>query len=109
MAKFLATVGLLLSPLAAALSQSAGLGIYFENGDQDTALLKLDYATYRATYNSTYDVSLTYCSFCGITLTQGLPYVGIYLQEHSLRSTTSWELEMGKTGRSFEDYRSAGW
>jgi hypothetical protein len=57
MIKFLAFVNLLLSPLTAAFSDSAGLGVYFENENQDTALLKLDYATYRATYNSTYDVS----------------------------------------------------
>jgi hypothetical protein len=58
MAYFLAIVSLFLSPFAAAILDSAALGIYFENGNQDTALLKLDYATYKATYNSTYDVSL---------------------------------------------------
>jgi hypothetical protein len=56
MAKALMLLGLLLSPLVVAAN--SGLGVYFENGNEDVALLKLDYATYRATYNATYDVRL---------------------------------------------------
>jgi hypothetical protein len=55
MIKFIA-VALLFQPLVLALSDSSGLGIHFENDNQDAPLLKLDYATYRATYNETYDV-----------------------------------------------------
>lgn len=50
-------VGLLLQLLVSATVASGNLGIHFEDGNQEAPLLKLDYATYRATYNETYDVS----------------------------------------------------
>jgi hypothetical protein len=57
MAQFLKFAGLALLPLATALPSSAQLGVYFEAGNQDEPLLKLDYGTYRGKYNSTSDVS----------------------------------------------------
>jgi hypothetical protein len=48
--------GLFFQPLVSAAVGNGNLGIHFENGNQDAPLLKLDYATYRATYNETYDV-----------------------------------------------------
>jgi hypothetical protein len=48
---------LLLCSLVSALSNAADLGITFENDSQDSALLKLDYGTYRGVYNATTDVS----------------------------------------------------
>ncbi|KAE9961333.1 hypothetical protein BLS_002475 [Venturia inaequalis] len=51
-------LGLLLQLLVvSATATGERLGIHFENGNQDAPLLKLNYATYRATYNKTYDVS----------------------------------------------------
>lgn len=54
MLAFFLLLGLVLQPNVSAVGS---LGIHFENGNQDAPLLKLDYATYRATYNETYDVS----------------------------------------------------
>jgi len=53
--------GLLCCSLVTALPSSTGLGVYFENGNEETALLKLDYGTYRAIYNATSDVSSRFC------------------------------------------------
>ena len=39
-----------------ALADKTELGVSFENDRQETALLKLDYATYRGYYNSSSDV-----------------------------------------------------
>lgn len=50
-------LGLFFQSLAYAATTKSSLGIHFENGQQYAPLLKLDYATYRATYNETYDVS----------------------------------------------------
>jgi hypothetical protein len=62
MAGYLKVFGLLqlLLPVAFASPLSSNFGISFENENQDTALLKLDYATYRGVYNSSTDVS--FCS-----------------------------------------------
>lgn len=56
-------LGLLFQVFVSAALGSAELGIQFENGDQDVPILKLEYATYRATYNETYDVSNTFSTF----------------------------------------------
>lgn len=50
-------LGLLFQPLVCAVTAGESLGIHFDNGNQDAPLLKLDYATYRAVYNETFDVS----------------------------------------------------
>jgi hypothetical protein len=49
-------LGLFFQSFVCAAVGAGDLGIYFEDGIQDVPLLKLDYATYRATYNETYDV-----------------------------------------------------
>lgn len=54
MAKFM--LSLLLCCIVAAVPTAADLGVSFEN-EQDTALLKLDYGTYRGIYNASSDVS----------------------------------------------------
>jgi hypothetical protein len=49
-------LGLFFQSFVSAAVGAGDLGIHFEEGRQDAPLLKLDYATYRATYNETYDV-----------------------------------------------------
>jgi hypothetical protein len=56
-------VWLLVQPLVCATIGDLDLGIHFENGNQDAPLLKLDYATYRATYNETYDVNFHFMDY----------------------------------------------
>ena len=56
MVKFINIAGLLLLSTVSALSDTESLGIRFENGKQDVPLLSLDYATYRGSYNESYDV-----------------------------------------------------
>jgi hypothetical protein len=59
MKTFTCVIGLPLFSLVSVIAaHSSGLGISFENGQKDAALLKLDYATYKARYDNVTDVRI---------------------------------------------------
>lgn len=99
-------LGLLFQPLVSAATASESLGIHFENGDQDAPLLKLDYATYRATYNETYDVSYHSPNFYK---QEADKLADLCFQECEVRSFSSWTIAVGKTSSSIENGCCSGW
>ncbi|KAF2423187.1 alpha/beta-hydrolase [Tothia fuscella] len=94
---------LLFYPLvSAALSSATGLGIHFENENQESALLKLDYATYRGVYNATNDVYV----FKNIRF--AAPPLGNLRWAKPAVPLNTTEIQDGSAGRSCTQSGSAG-
>jgi hypothetical protein len=98
--------GLLFQSLVSATVESESLGIHFENGNLDAPLLKLDYATYRATYNETYDVRNQHFAFMSNKLTHS---ADLRLQECEIRSSSFGTTAMGKASSSIENRCHPRW
>lgn len=97
---------LLFQSLVSATAGSESLGIHFENGNQDAPLLKLDYATYRATYNETYDVRILHFTNDKQKLTK---FSDFCFQKCEICSASTWATTMGKASSAIEDGCYSRW